>query len=33
VNRLSQQTLTSPALVDGRWHSRTASHLLVIGRK
>jgi hypothetical protein len=32
-SQLSQQTLASPALVDGRWHIRTASHLLVIRRK
>ncbi|MEW5984099.1 MAG: PQQ-binding-like beta-propeller repeat protein [Acidobacteriota bacterium] len=33
VNRLNEQTLASPALVDGRWYVRTAGHLLAIGRK
>ena len=32
VNRLGEQTLASPALVDGRWYIRTASHLVCIGR-
>jgi len=31
VNRLGEQTLASPALVDGRWYIRTAGHLLAIG--
>jgi outer membrane protein assembly factor BamB len=31
VNRLNEQTLASPALVDGRWYVRTAGHLLAIG--
>ncbi len=31
VNRLGEQTLASPALVDGRWYFRTAQHLLCIG--
>jgi outer membrane protein assembly factor BamB len=30
VNRLGEQTLASPALVDGRWYFRTAGHLLCI---
>ena len=33
VNRLSEQTLASPALVDGRWYIRTAGHLLALGRR
>lgn len=33
VNRLNEQTLASPALVDGRWYIRTAGHLLAVGRK
>jgi outer membrane protein assembly factor BamB len=32
VNQLGEQTLASPALVDGRWYIRTAGHLLCIGR-
>ncbi len=32
VNRLSERTLASPALVDGRWYFRTAAHLVCIGR-
>jgi outer membrane protein assembly factor BamB len=32
VNRLGEQTLASPALVDGRWYFRTAEHLICIGR-
>ena len=32
VNRLGEQTLASPALVDGRWYIRTAGHLVAIGR-
>jgi hypothetical protein len=32
VNRLGEQTLASPALVDGRWYFRTAGHLLCIGK-
>ena len=31
-NRLGERTLATPALVDGRWYFRTASHLLAIGR-
>ena len=30
VNQLGEQTLASPALVDGRWYWRTASSLLAI---
>jgi hypothetical protein len=30
VNNLGEQTLASPALVDGRWYFRTASSLLAI---
>ena len=33
VNRVGEQTLASPALVDGRWYVRTAGHLMAIGRK
>lgn len=33
VNRLNEQTLASPALVDGRWYIRTAGHLIAIGRE
>jgi outer membrane protein assembly factor BamB len=32
VNHLGEQTLASPALVDGRWYFRTAGHLLCIGK-
>jgi outer membrane protein assembly factor BamB len=32
VNQLGEQTLASPALVEGRWYWRTAGHLLCIGR-
>ncbi|MBM3775457.1 MAG: serine/threonine protein kinase [Acidobacteria bacterium] len=32
VNRLNEQTLASPALADGKWYFRTASHLIAIGR-
>ena len=32
VNRLNEQTLATPALVDGRWYFRTARHLIAIGR-
>ena len=32
VNRLGEQTLATPALVDGKWYFRTASHLVAIGR-
>jgi len=32
VNRLGEQTLASPALVDGRWYIRTAGHLVAIGK-
>lgn len=31
VNRLGEQTLASPALIDGRWYFRTAGHLVCIG--
>jgi outer membrane protein assembly factor BamB len=31
VNRLGEQTLASPALVDGKWYFRTQQHLLCIG--
>lgn len=33
VNRFSERTLASPALVDGRWYYRTADHLFCIGEK
>jgi outer membrane protein assembly factor BamB len=32
VNRLGEQTLATPALVDGKWYFRTATHLLAIGK-
>jgi outer membrane protein assembly factor BamB len=32
VNRLNEQTLATPALVDGKWYFRTAEHLIAIGR-
>ena len=32
VNRLGEQTLATPALVEGRWYFRTASRLVAIGR-
>ncbi len=32
VNRLGEQTLATPALVEGKWYFRTASHLMAIGR-
>jgi outer membrane protein assembly factor BamB len=32
VNRLNEQTLATPALVDGSWYFRTANHLIAIGR-
>ncbi len=32
INRLNEQTLATPALVDGRWYFRTAGHLIAIGR-
>jgi outer membrane protein assembly factor BamB len=32
VNRLNEQTLATPALVNGEWYFRTASHLIAIGR-
>ena len=32
VNKLGEQTLASPALVDGRWYFRTAGHLVCIGK-
>ena len=31
VNRLGEQVIASPALVDGIWYFRTAGHLLAIG--
>jgi len=31
VNTIGERTLASPALVDGRWYIRTASHLFAIG--
>lgn len=31
VNSLGEQTLASPALVDGKWYFRTAGHLICIG--
>jgi outer membrane protein assembly factor BamB len=33
VNRLDEQTLATPALVDGKWYFRTASQLIAIGNK
>lgn len=33
VNRIGEQTLASPALVDGRWYIRTARHLIAIGAR
>lgn len=33
VNRIGEQTLASPALVDGRWYIRTASHLWAVGTR
>ena len=33
VNRLNEQTLATPALVDGTWFFRTATQLIAIGRK
>jgi outer membrane protein assembly factor BamB len=32
VNRLNEQTLATPALVDGKWYFRTMEHLIAIGR-
>lgn len=32
VNRLNEQTLATPALVDGNWYFRTTGHLMAIGR-
>jgi outer membrane protein assembly factor BamB len=32
VNRLNEQTLATPALVDGKWYFRTAGDLWAIGR-
>lgn len=32
VNQLGEQTLATPALVDGKWYFRTAGHLLAIGK-
>jgi outer membrane protein assembly factor BamB len=31
VNRLNEQTLATPALVDGQWYFRTTEHLIAIG--
>jgi outer membrane protein assembly factor BamB len=31
VNRLNDQTLATPALVDSQWYFRTAAHLVAIG--
>jgi outer membrane protein assembly factor BamB len=33
VNNLGEQTLASPALVDGKWYIRTAQHLFAIGAR
>jgi outer membrane protein assembly factor BamB len=33
VNRLGSRTLASPALVDGHWYFRTATHLMSIGSR
>jgi outer membrane protein assembly factor BamB len=32
VNRLNEQTLATPALVDGKWYFRTVEHLIAIGK-
>ena len=32
VNRLNEQTLATPALVDRQWYFRTVEHLIAIGR-
>ena len=32
VNRMGEQILASPALVEGRWYIRTGSRLVAIGR-
>lgn len=32
ANRLGEQTLATPALAEGKWYFRTASHLIAIGR-
>lgn len=32
VNRIGEQMLASPALVDGTWYFRTAGHLIAVGR-
>jgi len=32
VNCLNEQTLASPALVDGRWYFRTSAYMICIGR-
>ena len=32
VNRMGAPMLASPALVDGRWYFRTASHLICVGK-
>jgi len=33
VNRIGSPMLASPALVDGRWYFRTATHLVCVGKK
>lgn len=33
INSFGEQTLASPALVDGRWYYRTENHLICIGEK
>jgi len=32
INRIGATMLASPALVDGRWYFRTASHLICVGK-
>jgi hypothetical protein len=32
VNNIGEETLASPALVDGRWYIRTGEHLIAIER-
>ncbi|MFN3322994.1 MAG: PQQ-binding-like beta-propeller repeat protein [Bryobacteraceae bacterium] len=32
INRIGEQMLASPALVDGTWYFRTAGHLIAVGR-
>ena len=32
VNPIGEETLASPALVDGKWYIRTARNLYAIGR-